>query len=146
MSFGSAGSTSVRDPDDHIARADLLPRERVLGRRDRSPRVLILIDDLHRHEPLARIGQRDRHRPGVEVEHHRRIERVAVHPDDGLVVDRRQFAVVLELSEAALLQRDRAEVQSVSARMKFSTVTGTGCPPAAGPARCAMPCAARKSV
>jgi hypothetical protein len=30
---------------------------------------VILVDDHHRHEALARIGQRDRYRPGIKVEH-----------------------------------------------------------------------------
>ena len=72
---------------------------------------MILIDHLQRHEALARIRQRDRHRPGVEIEHRRGIERVAVLPNDGLGVDGRQLAVVLELAEAAFLERHGAEVQ-----------------------------------
>ena len=63
---------------------------------------MILVDHDHRHEAFARIGQRDRYRPGIEVEHARRIERVAVGALDDVVVDRRQFAIVIELAEATL--------------------------------------------
>ena len=66
---------------------------------------------LQRHEAFAGIRQRERYRSGVEIEHGRRVERVAVLPDDGLVVDRREFAMVLELAEAVLLERDGAHVQ-----------------------------------
>ena len=72
--------------------------------------VLVLVDDLHRHEAFARIGQGDRHRPRVEIEDRRGIERVAIEPDDGLVVDRRRLAAMDELAEAAILD-DVAEVQ-----------------------------------
>jgi hypothetical protein len=40
---------------------------------------------------------------GVEVEHRPRIARVAVHADDGLLVEGRRLAVVAELSEPAKL-------------------------------------------
>jgi hypothetical protein len=64
---------------------------------------VIFVDDLQRHEALAGIRQRDRHRPGVEIEHRRRIERVAVHPDHDLVVDVGRRAIVDELAEASVL-------------------------------------------
>ena len=59
---------------------------------------------------LPCIGQRDRHRPGIEIEHRRGIERVAVEPDDGLIVDRRRLAAMKELAEAAVLD-DVAEIE-----------------------------------
>ncbi len=109
-----------------VACADLLPGEGVAARPiDDREHVMILIDHDHRHEALARIGQRDRHRSGIEVEHTHRIECVAVAALDDLVVDWRQFAEVLELAEAARL-RTPAKVLSVSARMKLSAVTGAG--------------------
>ena len=77
----------------------------------RRRRVLILIDDLQRHEALAGVGQRDRDRSGVEVEDGRRIKRVAVHADDRLVVDRRELAMVLKFSEPAFLQSDHTEIE-----------------------------------
>ena len=105
----------------------------VLGERvaagpvDDREHVVVLVDHLHRHEALARVGQRDRHRSGIEVEHTRRIKRVAIGALDDVVVDRRQLAVVVELAEAAL--RDEAgKDRSVSARMKLSAVTGTRSP------------------
>ena len=91
----------MRTADEHIARADLLLVERVAARAvDDRRRVVVLVDHLHRHEALARIGQRDRHRPGIEIEHGRRIQRVAVQADDRLLVDRRRLATVVELAEA----------------------------------------------
>ena len=114
---GVVGIDQRPHADQHIARADLLLRDGVLaGAIDRRRRILSSSDQLHRHEALAGVRQRDRHRPGIEIEHRRGIERVAVHPDDGLGIDRRQFAVVLELAETALLQRDRAEIQIGSRR------------------------------
>ena len=71
---------------------------------------MVLVDHLHRHEALARVGQGDRHRPGVEIEHRRRIERVAIQADDRLLVDRRRLAAVEELPEAAILD-DVAEIE-----------------------------------
>jgi hypothetical protein len=53
--------------------------------------VLVLVDGLHGHEPLAGIGQCDRNRTSVEVKDRRRIERVAIEPDDGLLVNGRWF-------------------------------------------------------
>ena len=71
---------------------------------------MILVDHLHRHEALAGVGHRDRHRPGIEVEYGGRVERVAVEADDGLVVDRRRLAAMEELAEAAILD-DVAHVE-----------------------------------
>ncbi len=45
---------------------------------DDHRRVLVFIEHLYRPEALAGIGQRDRHRSGIEVEHRPRIQRVAV--------------------------------------------------------------------
>ncbi len=71
---------------------------------------MVLIDDLQRHEPAARIRQRDGDRPGIEVEDGRRVQRVAVDPDDDLVIDGAQLAEVEERAEAAVSD-DVAEVQ-----------------------------------
>jgi len=65
---------------------------------------MILADGHQRHEALARVGHLDRYRSGIEVEHRCRIERIAVEPDDGLVVDRRRLAAVKELAEATVLE------------------------------------------
>jgi hypothetical protein len=73
-------------------------------------RVLVFVDYLHRQEALAGIGQGDGHRPRIEVEHRRRIERVAVHPDDGLLGDRRRFAAMHEFAEAPVLDH-AAEIE-----------------------------------
>ena len=72
--------------------------------------VLVFVDHLHRQETLARIGQGDRHRTRVEIEHRRRIERVAVHPDDGLLGDRRRFAAMHEFAETPVLDH-AAEIE-----------------------------------
>jgi hypothetical protein len=39
---------------------------------------LILIDDLHSHVTLAGVGQRDRHRAGIEIDNGERIQGVAI--------------------------------------------------------------------
>ncbi len=64
---------------------------------------MILIDHDHRHEALPRVRQGDRHRSGIEVVHTQRVKRVAVLALDVLVLDRRQPAEVLELTERTLL-------------------------------------------
>ena len=51
---------------EKISCADLLSRVRVIsGRVDGLQRVVVLIDHHQRHETLAGIGQRDRHRPRI---------------------------------------------------------------------------------
>jgi hypothetical protein len=60
--------------------------------------VLVLIDYLHHHETLAGIGQRDRHRTGVEVEHRERIQGVTVGADYAPADDRRQLAAMPEFA------------------------------------------------
>jgi hypothetical protein len=82
--------------------------------------VLVLVDNLHRHEAIARIGQSYRHGSGVEVENSRRIERVAVLPDNVLMVDRWNLALM-----SSSLRATAEKYLSDSARMKLSTVTGT---------------------
>ena len=72
--------------------------------------VLVLIDHLHREKALAGIGQGDRHGTRVEIKHRRRIERVAVHSDDGLLGDRRRFASMHEFPEAPVLDH-AAEIE-----------------------------------
>jgi len=67
---------------------------------DRSG-VLVLIGDLHHHEMLAGVGQHDYHRTGIEIENRKRIERVAVGPNDQPPVDRRQLAAMPEFAEGA---------------------------------------------
>ena len=91
-----------------LARADLLPTEGVRSLAvGHHGHVVILVDDHHRHEALARIGQRDRHPPGIKVEHRQqRIERVAVRPHAGFFSER-QIARVVELPEPALLREHR---------------------------------------
>ena len=90
--------------DNDVARADLLPGQRTDGGAvvDLGA-VLVLVDDLHRQEALARVGQGEGHRTRIEVEHRRRIKRVAVHPDDCLRGDRRRFAAMHEPAEAPVL-------------------------------------------
>jgi hypothetical protein len=92
------------DANKGVARSDLIPGQGA----DRGAivdlgRVLVFVDHLHRQEALARIGQGDRHRTGIEVEHRRRIERIAVHPDNRLPGDRRRLAAMHELAKAAVL-------------------------------------------
>ena len=61
---------------------------------------MVFVDDLHRHEALAGIGQRDGNGSGIEVKHRGRIERVAVHADDHLLIDLSRAADVQELAKA----------------------------------------------
>jgi hypothetical protein len=92
--------------DDAISRTDPflcqgVPARAIVDRRG----VLVLIDDLHHHETIARIGQRDRHRTGVEVEHRERIQRVTVGPNYAPAGDRRQLAAMPELAKGARFNR-----------------------------------------
>ena len=73
--------------------------------------VLVFVDHLHRQEALARIGQGDGHRTRIEIEHGRRIERIAVHPDDRLPGDRSRFAAMHEFAEAPILDH-AAEIEA----------------------------------
>jgi hypothetical protein len=91
-----------------VTRPDLVARELVGAAVEHLLGVVVLVDDLQRQEPLARVRQGERHRPGSEVEHALGIERVAVGADDG-VVDRRQLAGVAELAQRAVLDHE-AEV------------------------------------
>ena len=55
---------------EEISCADRLSRVRMIsGRVDGLQRVVVLIDHHQRHEALAGIRQRDRHRPRIEIEH-----------------------------------------------------------------------------
>ena len=65
--------------------------------------VLILIDDLHPHEALAGLRQRNRHRPGIEVDNGKRIQRVAVRTNNTLLDGRSKLTAMPELTEAAVL-------------------------------------------
>ena len=99
------------DAHDHVARADLFLRQDVpAGLVDRGERILVLIDYLHRHEPLARVGERDGRRTGIEIDNDCGIKGVPVHAYDGLRVDVRHLAMVLELAKSAFFQSHRAEV------------------------------------
>ena len=72
--------------------------------------VMILIDHQHRHEAVAGVGQRDRDRARIEIENGSGIQRVTVHADDDLLIDQRELAIMMELSEAASLGDDIAEI------------------------------------
>ena len=64
---------------------------------------MILIDDLHPHVALAGVGQRDRHRPGIEVDNRERIQRVAIGSRNALLSGRRKLAAMPEFAETAVL-------------------------------------------
>ena len=88
--------------DNAIPRADPLLSQGVPARPIKDRRsVLVLIDYLHHHETLAGIGQGDRHRTGVKVEHRERIQRVTVGANYAPADDRRQLAAMPELAEGA---------------------------------------------
>ena len=78
------------------------------GAVDDLGRVLVFVDHLHRQEALAGVRKHDGDRTGVEIEHRRRIERIAVHPDDGLPGERRRLPAMHELAETSVLD-DSAE-------------------------------------
>jgi len=65
-----SGSTSMRMAYQHVSRSDLFFCVSVGSSAvDHLRHILILIDYLHRHETLACLGQRDRHRSSVEIKH-----------------------------------------------------------------------------
>src|SRR5258708_23386599 len=79
------------DYDNGIARANHLSSQGVSARAVIGSRgVLILIDDLHPHEALAGVWQCNRHRCCIEVDTRERIQRVAVGPDNALLMGRRK--------------------------------------------------------
>jgi hypothetical protein len=101
-------------PDRHrnITRADHVLCQGVAALAvDDFRHVMIFIDDLHRHETFARIGQGDLDRSGIEIEDGRRIERVAVEADHRLIVDPRRLAAMQEFSDGAAVLQDAAEIQ-----------------------------------
>src|SRR5260221_5461956 len=71
--------------------------------------IVVFIDNLHGHEALAGVGQRDHNRSGVKVKHRGRIKRVAVKTDNSLIVDRCRLAAVNEISKGALFD-DLAQI------------------------------------
>ncbi len=90
--------------DKHVACADILFRQSMCaGAIEDRWHIVILVDHLHRHEALARIGERNRDRAGIEIEHRLGIERVTIHTNDVLLVDRDRLAAVDEPAEAAIL-------------------------------------------
>jgi hypothetical protein len=92
------------DYDNGIARANHLSRQGVSARAVIGSRgVLILIDDLHPHEALAGVRQRNRHRSRIEVDNRKRIQRVTVGADNALLDRRSKFAAMPEFSETTVL-------------------------------------------
>jgi hypothetical protein len=67
-----------------------------------SRAVLILIDDLHPHVARASVGQRDRHRSGIEVDNRERIQRVAIRSRNALLSGRRKLAAMPEFPKTAV--------------------------------------------
>ena len=95
--------------DDDVSGANPVLAQRMdAGAVDDLGRVLVFVDHLHRQEALAGVRKRDRDRTGVEIEHRRRIERIAVHPDHGLPGERRRLPPMHELAETSVLD-DSAE-------------------------------------
>src|SRR5258708_34180197 len=91
------------DDGNGIAGANHLPRQSmaartVIGR----PGILILIDDLHPHEALAGVRQRNRYRPGIEVDNHKRIQRVAVGTNNPLLDGGRNLPAMPEFPQSAV--------------------------------------------
>src|SRR5882757_3931134 len=92
------------DDGNGITGANHLPGQSVAARTViGGPGVLILIDDLHPHEALAGVRQRNRYRPGIEVDDRKRIQRVAVGTNNALLDRRSTLAAMPEFSETAVL-------------------------------------------
>src|SRR4029077_127205 len=92
------------DNGDGVARANHLPGQSVATRAVIDARgVLILIDDLHPHETLGAIGQRNRHRSSIEVKNRKRVQRCAAGTNNTLLDGSRKLAAMAEFSETAVL-------------------------------------------
>ena len=92
------------DYGNGIARANHLPGQSMSARAVIGCQcVLILIDDLHPHEALAGLRQRNHHRPGIKVENRKRIQRVAVGTNNALLYGGSKLAAMPEFSETAVL-------------------------------------------
>jgi hypothetical protein len=104
--FGIGRIDESADRDNDVTRADIFLRQDMCAGAIKHRRhIMILVDDLHRHESLAGIRQSDCHGSSIEIEHRRRVKRVAVKANHDLVVDRRRFSTVKELSKTALFNR-----------------------------------------
>ena len=91
------------DGDQDIACPDLILGEGVAsGAVIDLGSILVLVNDLHRHEPLAGVGQGHLHRARPEVEDRRRTKRIAIGADGGLLVDGRWFPPVSEPAKASV--------------------------------------------
>ena len=109
---GIDGVDQRPDRNGDIPRADLIPGQRVTALAvDDFRNVVVFTNDLHRHEALAGVRQRDRDGSGIEIEDRRRIQRVAVEANHGLIVDLRRFAAVQKLSDRAAVFQDAAKIQ-----------------------------------
>ncbi len=86
--LGVRGIHQGADGHEGIPRSHVLLRDRawLVVVRDEL-HVMVFIEHHQRHEALARVGQGDCGGTGRQVQNRERIERVAVHPDDGLVLD-----------------------------------------------------------
>ena len=92
------------DHGNGVACANRLPGQGVSARPVIGDRgVLILIDDLQPHVALAGVRQRDRRRPGIEVDNSERIQRVAIGSRNALLRRRRKLATMPEFPESAAL-------------------------------------------
>ena len=109
--LGIAGVDKNPNRREGVARADSVLGQ---GGRARSVNdldgVCVLVDDLQRQKALARVGEGDRDRPGVEIEHRRGIERVPVHPRHALMVEGDRIAAMDELAQAPLFH-DSGEME-----------------------------------
>jgi hypothetical protein len=71
---GVIGIDERADRDEHVARPDLGPGEAIRTRAvDDVDHVLVLVERHERKESLPGIGERDRDRAGLEIEHGRRV-------------------------------------------------------------------------
>src|SRR4029077_4122931 len=98
------GINQYANCDTGIAGSDQLAGQRVAARDviDRL-RVLAFVDYLHRHEMLVGVGQRNRHRTGIEVENRKGIQGVAIGPDNASPTNWRAVATAPELAKSSAL-------------------------------------------
>ena len=84
--------------------------------------VVVVVDDHHGEVSVTGVGEGER---GFlrDVDHGEGVERVPVLADDRLVVDRRRFAMMVSVFTPPACCSSDANIRSVSARAKLSTLT-----------------------
>jgi hypothetical protein len=98
---GVRGVNQHTCPERHVRGVEVLDRQ-VVGARlgEDLIDVVVLVDNHHRQVAVPGVGDRDG-RPLGDVDDGQAVERVSVHPDDCLLIDRCGGAQVLPLAHAA---------------------------------------------